>query len=91
MFLLNFNGNLLTYTEFLTKFNSKRICSGVLQSGVLQLLQGTFADTPISDLLKRLVSKVDVTKKKCSSKLIRMFLQKVILPSILLVLFIWRP
>lgn len=85
--LLNFNGNLLTYTDFLSKFNfpvtpkEYAVVFNALLSGMLQLLQGMIAYTPISDLLNRgkLISKVDVTKKKCSSKLIRTFLRVILI------------
>ena len=71
--------NLLAYAEFLSKFNflvtpKKYAVFDALWSDVLQLLQGMIADTPISEV-------VDATEKKCSSKLTRIFLQKVILPS----------
>ena len=50
---------------------------------MLQLLQGTIADTPISDLLNSgiRISEVDVTKKKSLSELIGILFQKVILSS----------
>lgn len=86
--LMSSNGNLLTYGEFLFKFKLPvtpkefAVVFDALPSGVLQLLQGT-TESAITNLHDKsiLIGEVDVTKKKCSNKLIRAFLQKVTLPS----------
>ena len=76
--LLNINGNLCSYAEFINKFNipvsEKEMCIVIkaIPSGLLKLMQGCHSsDINVSANINLMINGVNIKEKKCSNKLLR--------------------